>query len=260
MDAKDAVRLAIDHVRTLFEHEEISNLGLEEIDFDTIAEEWTVTVGFSRPWDYPKNALAVLSGQGGRPHRSFKSVKIHDPSGRVIAIKNHPIQEPSDTRTIRQVISLKQIVIDSNLLVLLVVGLTDRNLIGKHKRTKSFDKEDFKLLTDALANFDQIIVTPHILTEASNLLSQIAELAMSAVRKTLAGLLESQKEKFEASIDVVKHHSFLKLGLTDCAILKLIADSMPLITTDLDLYLAAAKTNHNAINFNHIRQKRFFDI
>jgi hypothetical protein len=152
------------------------------------------------------------------------------------------------------VISFKQIVIDSNLLVLLVVGLTDINLIGKHKRTRSFDKEDFKLLTELLAKFGEIIVTPHILTEASNLLSQVAE------RKTLATLLESQKEKFEASIDVVKHDSFLRLGITDCAILKLIANSIPLITTDLDLYLAAAKLNHNVINFNHLRQKRFIGI
>lgn len=79
---------------------------------------------------------------------------------------------------------------------------------------------------------------------------------MSAVRKTLAKLLESQKEEFEASADVAKHHAFLRLGLTDCAILKLIADKVPLMTTDLDLYLAAAKNNSNAINFNHLRQER----
>lgn len=156
--------------------------------------------------------------------------------------------------------SPKQIVIDSNLLVLLVVGLTDLNLVGKHKRTKSFEAADYKLLADSLANFDQIVVTPHILTETSNLVSQVGEPAMSALRTTLAKLLETQKEEFESSSEVAKHHWFPRLGLTDCAILNLVANKMPLITTDLDLYLAAAKENDKAINFNHLRQQRLVGI
>ena len=50
---------------------------------------------------------------------------------------------------------MRQIVIDANLLVLLVVGLTDRALIAKHKRTKTFEPEDFDLLTRLLAGYDQ---------------------------------------------------------------------------------------------------------
>ncbi len=93
MNVKDAVTLAINHVRTLFEHETISNLGLEEVEFNPSANEWVVTVGFSRPWDYPQNALAALAGQGGRPNRSFKIVSINDNNGEVIAIKNRPTSD-----------------------------------------------------------------------------------------------------------------------------------------------------------------------
>jgi len=155
---------------------------------------------------------------------------------------------------------VKKIVIDTNLLVLLVVGLTDRSLIEKHKRTKSFEKDDYDLLTNVLSNYDQIVVTPHILTEASNLVSQIGEPAMSTLRKTLSALLETQKEEYEPSIEVSRHHTFLRLGLTDGAILSLIGNEIPLITTDLDLYLAAANSNHNAINFNYLRQNRLLGI
>ncbi len=151
---------------------------------------------------------------------------------------------------------VKQIILDTNLLVLLIIGLTDRRFIAKHKRTRSFEVEDFELLTNALANYDQIIVTPHILTEASNLISQTDEPTTSAVRATLLKLLESQKEEFEASVEIAKHNSFLRLGLTDCAILRLIKEDISLITSDLDLYLTAAKSNNNAINFNHLRQER----
>ena len=100
---------------------------------------------------------------------------------------------------------MRQIILDSNLLVLLIVGLTDPKLIYKHKRTKSYEKEDFELLVNILSNYDQVVVTPHILTETSNLVSQIGEPTMSLLRKTLLALLKEQKEVFQRSIDIGKH-------------------------------------------------------
>jgi len=155
---------------------------------------------------------------------------------------------------------MKKIIIDANLLVLLVVGLTKPDLIGRHKRTKSFEIADFELLTKALSNFEQIIVTPHILTEASNLISQIAEPAASTLRNTLSELLSTQQEEFEPSSEITTHSFFLRLGLTDCAILRIVEKEVPVITTDLDLYLAAAKSNPNAINFTYLRQERLVGI
>ena len=64
MNVKEAVGLAVNHIRDLFEHEDISNLGLEEVEFDSDMQQWVVTVGFSRPWDYPSNTLAALGGHG----------------------------------------------------------------------------------------------------------------------------------------------------------------------------------------------------
>lgn len=155
---------------------------------------------------------------------------------------------------------MKQIIVDANLLVLLVVGLTKRSLIEKHKRTKSYEQEDFDLLIEVLSNFDQIVVTPHILTETSNLASQIGEPAMTNIRQTLLNLLDEQKEEYEASISIGKHQSFLRLGLTDCAILNLVKNNLPLITVDLDLYLSALSINHDTVNFNHLRQNRLLSI
>ncbi len=92
MEVKEAVSLAIKYVGDLFASESLSNLGLEEVEFDGDSNEWTVTVGFSRPWDYPKGGLAVL-GEGIRPERSFKLVVINDNSEMVIAIRNRSILE-----------------------------------------------------------------------------------------------------------------------------------------------------------------------
>ncbi len=52
--------------------------------------------------------------------------------------------------------------IDTNLLVLLVVGSVDRTLVSRHRRTRNFTLEDFdrlKNLTDAL---DRIFVTTNV--------------------------------------------------------------------------------------------------
>lgn len=151
---------------------------------------------------------------------------------------------------------MRSIVIDANLLVLLVVGLVDRELIKVHKRTQSFEPEDFDLLTKTLMPFDEIVVTPNVMTEASNLASQVPEPSRTAIRRQLASLAGIYKEHYQASAASVKHQHFIRLGLTDCGLLDLVGTSLPLVTVDLDLYLEAAKSNESATNFNHLRQAR----
>ena len=153
-------------------------------------------------------------------------------------------------------ISLRQKIIDTNLLVLLVVGLTDRSLITKHKRTRTFEPEDFDLLIKLLASYDQMLITPHILTEVSNLVSQIGEPVKKTVLLTLSNLISAHQEVFEPSSEISKHEQFLKLGLTDCAILDLIKGNTPFVTVDLDLYLIASRKSKLATNFNYLRISR----
>lgn len=150
---------------------------------------------------------------------------------------------------------MRELILDSNLLVLLVVGVQDRSLISKHKRTRQYTEDDFDLLLEFLANFDRIVVTPNILTECSNLLAQDAS-ASGALRQGLKSFIESPtlRERVRASIDVVKVSEFPRLGLTDAGILDVFGRDLPVLTADLQLYLAAYKRNQNAaFNFNHYR-------
>lgn len=152
--------------------------------------------------------------------------------------------------------ALTKILLDANLLVLLVVGLTDRSLILKHKRTKAFEEADYDLLVGILSGYDTIAFTPHVLAETSNLASQIGEPDSSAIRLTFSNLIQSQEEIYLMSRDSVKHPAFIRLGLTDASILQVIRSDIPLLTTDVGLYLEAAKANPSATNFNHLRQSR----
>ncbi len=88
MNVKEAIELAKDHIKDLFESEHISNLGLEEVEFDDHSGIWNVTVGFSRPWDVANNALAAIAQQVNPPRRCYKVVSINDRTGRIRSVKN----------------------------------------------------------------------------------------------------------------------------------------------------------------------------
>lgn len=94
MKVKEAVQTAVNDVQDLFQGERITNLGLEEVDYDDSSEEWIVTVGFSRPWDYSDVGVnagalaAVLTPRTSQPNRSFKVVRVKDSDGRVVSVKN----------------------------------------------------------------------------------------------------------------------------------------------------------------------------
>lgn len=94
MDVKKASQTAKDYLLDLFEGEEIMNIGLEEIEFDNSSKNWSVTVGFSRPWDYSNKSptTPTLFGELSQPlARSYKIVRINDSSGQVLAVKDRTL-------------------------------------------------------------------------------------------------------------------------------------------------------------------------
>lgn len=94
MDAKQAVDIAKYHVKNMFEKENIFHLGLEEVEFDPLNDEWNITIGFSRNWEESeKNILSNIF----RPNRIYKIVRIKDSNGDVISLKNHKITEQYET-------------------------------------------------------------------------------------------------------------------------------------------------------------------
>jgi len=92
MNVKEAVKLAKEHAIDLFAEESVKNLGLEEVYFDEGANTWSVTIGFSRPWDEPRSSFAALAGQMLYPKRSYKVILISDGNAKVISVKNREVE------------------------------------------------------------------------------------------------------------------------------------------------------------------------
>ena len=86
MDVKEAVRTAKGYLVDLFEDEQITNVGLEEVVFDETSAVWKITIGFSRAWDL-KGPLSVAMA-GASPDRSYKVLSINNNTGEVEALKD----------------------------------------------------------------------------------------------------------------------------------------------------------------------------
>lgn len=154
----------------------------------------------------------------------------------------------------------KIVVIDTNLLLLLIVGKTDRRYIKAHKKTKSFDLDDFDLLLRILSKYKSIVVTPNVLTETSNLASFISDdAAKQAIFRTLAAFISQHDEKYVVSKDAGHRQEFRRLGLSDSALLEVNKTGVVMLTADRALHVAAQTAGYKAYNFNHIREAAWDD-
>jgi hypothetical protein len=149
---------------------------------------------------------------------------------------------------------MANVIIDTQLLLLFVVGMTKRSYIAKHKRLHAYSEADFDLLKEQIAPYNAIVVTPNTLTETSNLLGQIQEPMRSEVFAVFGAIIQQADERYVESRALCEDRTFVRLGLTDAALLDLAGDHEILLTADLDLYLAGAK--NGAVNFTHLREAR----
>ena len=144
--------------------------------------------------------------------------------------------------------------IDANLLVLLVVGSVGREFIEKHRRLSEYSAEDYDILNSLLDPVERVYVTPNTLTETSNLLGQHREPERSRFFDRLRFIIHESEEVIVASAQASSNSAFNRLGLTDAALLEAVTPETPLVTVDLDLYLAAnASGQEAALNFTHYR-------
>ena len=147
--------------------------------------------------------------------------------------------------------------IDANLLALILIGSVDRKLISKHKRTRQFTSDQYDYLVKVISPLQNIFVIPNSLTEVANLLTKTKDTRFA---EKLAELIQHSIEVVSPSKTAVKNSWYLRLGLTDVALLEVISPQRPLLTVDLKLFNAAMhKDNNCAINLNH-QYTNFYDL
>lgn len=145
-----------------------------------------------------------------------------------------------------------KLLIDTNILILLLIGEWDRELIGS-KRTEKFTIEDYEVLIKLIGKYKKVVFTPHLITEITNLTDSFVNRGFF---EFLSVFLKSELfvEEFETWVSLFESKAFVKFGLADSAIYRLSHDCM-ILTDDMKLYGYISTQTKNCINFEHIRSK-----
>ncbi len=94
IDVKEAVKIARDFATELYQDEEVSNIGLEEVNFDETTQQWAVTIGFdtnrkkvSRP-NKPLSIIGNLNNEvSEEPIRAYKVIRLDAVDGEFKGMK-----------------------------------------------------------------------------------------------------------------------------------------------------------------------------
>ncbi|MCI5150182.1 MAG: hypothetical protein D3916_12480 [Candidatus Electrothrix sp. MAN1_4] len=148
------------------------------------------------------------------------------------------------------------VVFDTNLLLLLVVGLSDRS-VNKHKRLSAFVEEDFQLIKTIAEQFHAIAAPSGVIAEVSNIIGYGGtswDNMHEQIIKTV-----THEERSYAATELLGTKSLRELGYTDSLLCEKICSQFLFITDDHKLYSMACRRG-DAINFNHIRPLFWEDL
>src|SRR5580765_833556 len=145
------------------------------------------------------------------------------------------------------------LLLDSNLLLLFIVGNHDRSRVRNFKRLSAFVPEDYDLLLAIAARFRRLYLTPNVATEVSNLAGALTGDVRTACFKAFAETVLAWEELSVPSREAVTHSSFTKLGLTDAVMFRAAGHPALVLTTDFALSQRLAAEGLPVINFNHLR-------
>jgi hypothetical protein len=151
---------------------------------------------------------------------------------------------------------MRSVLLDTNLLVLLIVGMCNREYISTHKRTRNFVIEDFDLLLESINGFAQLHITSHCLAEVSNLIRQTHERQAQELMTFLSKFSAKIKESHISKELIFNKDISVSLGVTDTGIF-IKSKRVTVFTVDLDLYLEILGAGHSVVNFNHLRNQRY---
>lgn len=149
----------------------------------------------------------------------------------------------------------KGLLIDTNLLVLYIIGSIDTRFITQCKRTNGrYNPDDYYLLNRFIQLFQTVITTANIITEVSNLLE--GELYRNVpILSAIPQFLETVEEKAFSSLSTIQtdEKRFVKFGLSDSVTAKLAEEGYLILTDDLKLHHYLQNKGLSSLNFNNIR-------
>lgn len=150
----------------------------------------------------------------------------------------------------------KGIIVDSNIMLLFLVGCYDINYINMFKRTMKYTIEEYYFIRDLLTTYyykDKLYTSPHILTELSNLSKKIKGDRRNKYFNFFIKILNNAYEIYIEKNKILEFKELSKFGITDIGIYKIAKKNNLLVLTD-DFRLSSYLLGNciNALNLRNI--------
>lgn len=145
----------------------------------------------------------------------------------------------------------KRVLVDTNLLLLYMIGSFQRLRIESFKRTNMFSVEDFDTLVAILAEFKVLVTTPHLLTEVNSLANALPEYLKSSWCEHFAMQTERFHEVLDPAVSIMKQATFNPFGLADAAIHCASVDTL-VLTEDFRLSGFLSSQGIQTLNFRDV--------
>ncbi|WP_269900166.1 hypothetical protein [Paenalcaligenes faecalis] len=145
------------------------------------------------------------------------------------------------------------LVIDTNLLLLLVVGQLDEGrYISKSEKLGIYSKKDFNNLLLFMGQYKAVFFTPYIATEVSNLIGFTGNVKARAMF-ALKSILEIFEEIPTNTKQVVNTKGFERFGVADTSLIEVVRKYHVLTHDDPLLHQLYAIKPENVIPFESLR-------
>ena len=146
--------------------------------------------------------------------------------------------------------------IDTNALIILLVGLVDPVLIKSHKRTSIYEEQDFFNLISLIGDFNNLVVLPNVWTEVDNLLNNFGRGYKKKYIDEISQTIKITSEKYLNTKTAITSSGFYDLGVTDSLLLEYSKQCEFLITSDSLLSDYALANGVKVFDLVKIRNER----
>lgn len=129
-----------------------------------------------------------------------------------------------------------RVILDANILVLLAYGSVGRESLGKKRRVRAYLPDDFDVACRCISGFRQVVVTPNVIMECSDLLADAGDENEKLWLKTFLEPSGGVRiERYVPSAEAASLEQYAYLGVADCSLLRLLDEDTVLLTADAKL-------------------------
>jgi hypothetical protein len=149
----------------------------------------------------------------------------------------------------------KDVLLDANLLVVFLIGLTRSSLFGK-KPVSEYNISDFEILRAISRICRSCLTTPYLIAETSNLVSKASDFYAEECREKLGEILHFWVEEYspgQALFNTQNQKVSIQFGVADASIMELARRGATVLTADYPLASLLASENLDVWHIDTLR-------